>query len=87
MVARGLQEIHVALPRALVQEAEASGLLDPAEMESLLRDALRKRRVARLFEAAERLADLPGEALTAEEVAAEVEQARRARHRLDAGGR
>jgi hypothetical protein len=87
MAAKTLQEIHLALPEELVREAEASGLLSPSEIEALLREELRKRRVAGLFEAADRLAALPGRALTAEEVAAEVADARRSRRRVDAGRR
>jgi hypothetical protein len=87
MRAKGVQEVHLSLPEELVREVRASGLLGPGEMEALLREELRRRRVTRLFEAADHLAALPGTPLTAEEVAAEVEEVRRARRRVDAGGR
>ena len=87
MPAKGQQEIHLSLPEALVREAEASGLLSPPEMEALLREELRRRRVTGLFEAADRLAALPGTPMTAEEVAAEVAEARQASRRADAGRR
>ena len=87
MTAKSLREVHVSLLEALVREAEVSGLLSPSEMETLLREELRRRRASGLFEAADRLAALPGNPLTAEEVAAEVAEARRARRRVDAGRR
>jgi hypothetical protein len=69
-------EIRLSLPDSVAREAEASGLLAPESMESLLREALRKRRVDRLFEAADRLAAAPLPSLTEAEVEAEVHFAR-----------
>lgn len=86
MAANTGKEIQIALPEELVREAEASGLMRPPEMEALLREEVRKRSVFRLFETADRLAALPGRPLTAEEVAAEVAAARRARRRNSTGG-
>jgi hypothetical protein len=85
MDTKTMQDIHLCLPADLVREAETSGLLSASELEPLLREELRKRRVAKLFEAADRLAALPGQPLTAEEVAAEIAEVRRARRLADAG--
>jgi hypothetical protein len=79
-------EIRVKLPKSLVREAEASGLLRPETMELLLRWELRRRRVDELFAAADRLADLPEPPLTPEEIQAEIDQVRRRGTAADAGG-
>jgi len=71
--------ITLVLPDSLAREAEASGLLKPQAIEILLREELRRRRVDRLFQAADRLASLPMPPLTEAEVEAEIEAARRAR--------
>lgn len=72
-------DVTVTLPEALAREAEANGLLSPAEIELLLRDALRRRRVEGLFAAADRLAALPEPPLTEAEVEAEIAAARKER--------
>ncbi len=79
-------EVTLSLPEPLAREAEANGLLSPAEIEYLLRDALRRRRVEGLFAAAERLAALDGPSLTEAEVEAEIATARKER-RTHARGR
>jgi hypothetical protein len=81
------REVTLALPEALVGEAEAAGLLNPESLERLLREEIRRRRADRLFAAADRLAAQEGPPLTPEEVAAEIEAARRERHGPRAGGR
>lgn len=73
-------EIKLSLPESVAREAAASGLLEPESMESLLREALRKRRRDRLFEAADRLTAVALPTLTEAEVKAEVQAVRRARH-------
>lgn len=70
--------IRIDLPDDLAREAQASGLLTPGAIEALLRDEVRRRRVDKLFDAADRLASL-NSPLTEEEVATEIEAARRAR--------
>ena len=80
-------EIELSLTDDLAREAEASGLLRPESIESLLRDELRRRRVDRLFTAADRLADLPGSPLTEAEVEAEIQAARAHRRAAHASGR
>ncbi len=81
-------EIRLSLPDSVAREAEASGLLEPESMASLLREALRKRRIDRLFEAADRLAaSAPPPSLTEAEVEAEIQAVRAARQTPHAGGR
>ncbi|MEW6359703.1 MAG: hypothetical protein AB1696_25420 [Planctomycetota bacterium] len=71
--------VKLVLPDALAQEAEAIGLLKPRAMEVLLRQELRRRRVNRLFRAADRLAGLDMPPLTATEIEAEIRAVRRAK--------
>ena len=80
-------EIKLRLPRSVAREAEARGLLKPESLESLLRDELQRRRVDRLFEAADRLASLPLPALTESEIEAEVRAVRSRQRASHAGGR
>ena len=72
-------ELKVTLPDNLAREAEASGLLTPEAIETLLREEIRRRRVNELFSAADRLANLDVPPLTESEVEAEIEAARRSR--------
>jgi post-segregation antitoxin (ccd killing protein) len=72
-------ELKLTLPDSLAREAKASGLLTPEAIEALLRDEIRRRRVNRLFEAADRLVNLDMPTLTESEVEAEIEAARRSR--------
>jgi hypothetical protein len=78
-----MSEIMLTLPDKLAQEAEANGLLEPEFIASLLRAEIRRRRVNKLFAAADRLAD-SDESLTEAEVAAEVAAARSERRSSDA---
>ncbi len=80
-------ELKVTLPDSLAREAEASGLLSPEAIESLLREEIHRRRVNKLFEAADRLADQNIPPLTESEVEAEIEAARRSRPASDASSR
>ena len=72
-------ELKISLPDNLAREAEASGLLTPEAIESLLRDEIRRRRVDQLFNAADRLANLDLPTLTESEVEAEIKAARQQR--------
>lgn len=74
-------EIRLNLPDSVAREAESKGLLKPESLELLVREELRRRRVDRLFDAADRLAALPLQPLTETEVEAEV-QAARSRQRV-----
>ncbi len=70
-----MSEITLTLPDNLAREAKASGLLKPEFIASMLRAELRRRRVNKMFAAADRLADLD-EPITEEEIAAEIAAAR-----------
>lgn len=79
-------EVTVTLPNALAQEAEAQGLLAADVMEQLVRSELERRRRAKLFATANRLAnDEPP--LTAAELEAEIAAARVERRTSDARSR
>ena len=80
-------ELTLTLPASLAREAEAQGLLTPSMLEALLRAEVQRRRVAYLFEAADRLAALPLAPLTEAEVEAEIHAARVERHATRARGR
>ena len=80
------REITVTLPKALVEEAEATGLLRSETIERLLREELRRRRVDDLFHAADRLAALEQPPLTEDELNAEIDRARRQRQADHARG-
>ncbi len=75
-------ELHLTLPDDLAQEAKAWGLLEPGFLTGLLREEARKRRVDRLFKAADSLAELPEPSMTEAEVSAEIEAARKERRSL-----
>jgi hypothetical protein len=79
--------IRLSLLDSVAREAEAGGLLEPESMASLLREAVRKLRVDRLFEAADRLAAVPAQPMTEAEVEAEVQAVRSKRRTRHAGSR
>jgi hypothetical protein len=79
-------DVRLRLSDREIREAKAIGLLKPGSLEMLLRSELRRRRVDRLFAAADRLSSLPLPPLTEEEVESEI-QAVRAQRRANAGGR
>ena len=72
----GSVEIKIKLPDSIVREAKESGLLTSKSIESMLRAELHRRRAARLFETADRLAALDMQPLTNAEVEAEIQAAR-----------
>lgn len=80
-------EIKLSLPESVAQEAAARGLLKPESLESLLREEIRRRRVDRLFESADRLAAVPLSPLTESEVEAEIQAVRSERRASNAGRR
>ena len=83
-----LQELRQALPADLAREAETCGLLTPESLESLLRTELsRRRRIARFFDAADRLATLPASPLSGADIEAEIRAVRSARRKSDAHSR
>ncbi len=73
-----MSEILLTLPDNLAREAEANGLLKPEFIASLLRTEIRRRRVNKLFTAADRLADLD-EPITDAEIETEIAASRRER--------
>ena len=79
-------QLKLDLPDSLAREAEASGLLTPEAIEALLHAEIRRRRVDKLFGAADRLLalDIP---LTEAEVEAEIAAVRQARRQSDASRR
>ena len=79
-------EIKLNLPGSIAQEAEDRGLLKPESLESLLREELRRRRIDRLFEAADRLQSVPLAPLTEAEVEAEIQAVRSRPRASHAGG-
>ncbi|HVG01141.1 MAG TPA: hypothetical protein VND68_14975 [Chloroflexia bacterium] len=76
-------ELKLDLPDSLASEARANGLLTPGAIESLLRAEIHRRRVDKLFDAADRLAaiDRP---LSEGEVEEEIAAARQASRSPDA---
>lgn len=75
-------DIKLDLPENIFKEAKEAGLLQPAEIERLLREELRRRRVDELFEAADKLAALSLPPLTEEELESEITAARKARRAI-----
>lgn len=69
-------EVKLNLPDSLANEARQAGLLTPEELERLLREALRARRVERLTAVRESLAANPLPSMTSEEIQAEIEDYR-----------
>ena len=72
--------IQIDLPEATAQAAREAGLLTPQALEQLLREAMRKRQVNRLFAAMDKLAALEPP-MTEAEIDAEIDAARAERAR------
>ena len=66
-------EVKLNLPDSLANEARQAGLLTPEELERLLREALRARRVERLTAVRETLAINPLLPMTPEEIQVEID--------------
>jgi hypothetical protein len=75
-----MTNITVSLPDDLAQQAQAAGLLRPAALETLLREAMKRRDIEGLFSSIDKLNALEP-ALTEEEIDAEIEAARAERAR------
>lgn len=73
-----MSEIVLTLPDELADEARELGIFKPIIINSLIKEAVRRRKVNRLFETMDRLAALP-DRITEEEVAEEIAAARRER--------
>lgn len=74
-------QLTITLPDNIAQSARAHGLLQPDSVAALIeRELSRRQSVQRLSANMDRLAALDMPPLTAEEVATEIEAARRERH-------
>ena len=79
-------EIKLSLPDSLAREAEAGGLLTSESIEHLLREEIRRRRINKLFDAADQLAALELPPLTESELEAEIQAVRDARRAANESG-
>jgi len=78
--------LHIELPDATAQAADAAGLLTPQALDRLLTDALKRQRAAdALLAVADRLAAAGVAPMSMDEINAEV-RAARAERRQGAGG-
>ena len=73
-------QLTLNLSDGLAQAAQQAGLLEPAAIEHLLREAVRLRDRDRFFEVADQLAAAEIPPLSLEEIQAEVNAVRAARH-------
>jgi hypothetical protein len=64
--------IEITLPDALAEEAQEAGLLSPEAIADLLRSTLTSDRLARLQQVRELLTARPEEAMTRQEINAEI---------------
>lgn len=78
-------ELKLNLPDGLAKDAERLGLLGSDSLQSLLREAVRNRRLAQLAEARKKIAAAGIAPMTMEEIQAEID-ADRAERRAKAGG-
>ena len=74
-------QVKLELPDPLAAEAQAAGLLTPQQLERMLREALRARRVEKLAAAREVLATNPLPPMTPEEIQVEIDAYRSAARR------
>lgn len=75
--------LEITLPDSLAKEAKAAGLLAPEALETMLREAMRKRAVDRLFQAMDRMAQADVPPMTEAEIQAEIDAVRAVRVVLD----
>lgn len=68
--------LKLTLPERLAREADAAGLLKPNAIKRLLRAEIRRRRVEKLFRAADRLAAVDVPPLTSAEIETEIQEVR-----------
>lgn len=78
-------QVKLDLPDSLAKEASTLGLLEPQALQTMLREAVRRRRIARLIEARERVAAAGIPPLTMEEIQAEIEADRNERRSKNSG--
>lgn len=77
-------ELKLNLPDQLAKDAAQMGLLKPDSLQMLLREAVRKRRIAQLAEARERVAAAGIEPMTPEEIQEEIDAYRAEQRAKDA---
>jgi hypothetical protein len=70
--------VEIQLPDMLAAQAQKAGLLEPAALERMVREALLAKRVQDLAETRERLAANPLPPMTPEEIQAEIDAYRAA---------
>jgi len=75
-----MTNITVSISDELARQAQSAGLLKPEAIELLLREAMKKRQVDKLFSTMDQLAALEPK-LTEEEIDAEIDAARAERAR------
>lgn len=68
--------VEFELPGSLAREAQERGLLSSRSLEFLLREELRRQRIDKFFEAADKLAAVSEPPLTEAEVEAEIQAVR-----------
>lgn len=66
-------QVQIDLPDGLAKEASNLGLLEPQALQNMLREAVRRRHIARLTEARERVAAAGIPPLSMEEIQDEIE--------------
>ncbi len=66
-------QLKLDLPDSLAKEAVNLGLLEPKALQNMLREAVRRRHIARLTEARERVAATGIQPLTMQEIQDEIE--------------
>ena len=66
-------QVKLELPDILAKEAASLGLLEPQALQTLLREAVRRRHIARLAEAREKIAAAGIPPMTMEEIQTEIE--------------
>jgi len=78
--------IQLDLPEALLREAQASGLLESAQIGDMLADELRRRKAAAEFQKVlEEIRAQPGDPMSMDEIVAEVKTVRSERRAREAG--
>ena len=80
-----MSEVVLTLPDDLAEEAREMGIFKPVIITAMVKEAVRRRRVNRLFDTMDRLAALPDEDKpTEEEIAEEIAAYRREKRERNA---
>jgi hypothetical protein len=79
--------LELQLNDKLAQEAKASGLLESAAIEDMLRSELKRRRIDKLFAAADRLSSAQLPPMSEAEIEAEIAASRAPKRSSDARSR